>query len=229
MRPIKTLSLASLAVLASMTVMTNASGQWGPYSRMVPPMHHPMAPPMRPAYRPYHHYSRAVPGVRGRYGAPYRYGRMPGRVYSPPGTVRNMPSASPVKPAAPAMTAALAPAESPSKDDRREISLPQSAEIGVSQSDGGSLLTDANGMTLYTFDQDGSNQSQCVGGCAASWPPLTADQSADPAGDFSVFQRNDGSMQWAYKTKPLYTWVNDQKPGDITGDGVGGVWKVARP
>lgn len=38
--------------------------------------------------------------------------------------------------------------------------------------------------------------------------------------------RTDGTMQWAYEGKPLYLWTKDTKPGDVTGDGVGGVWHV---
>jgi predicted lipoprotein with Yx(FWY)xxD motif len=42
--------------------------------------------------------------------------------------------------------------------------------------------------------------------------------------------RDDGSKQWAYKTKPLYTWKSDHKSGDITGDGfLNGAWHIARP
>jgi predicted lipoprotein with Yx(FWY)xxD motif len=41
--------------------------------------------------------------------------------------------------------------------------------------------------------------------------------------------RDDGSKQWAYKGKPLYTWVKDAKPGDVTGDGVNSVWHIAQP
>ena len=33
---------------------------------------------------------------------------------------------------------------------------------------------------------------------------------------------------WAYKGMPLYYWVKDDKPGDTTGDGVGGVWHVVK-
>ena len=28
---------------------------------------------------------------------------------------------------------------------------------------------------------------------------------------------------------PLYYWVKDKKAGDITGDGVGGNWELAKP
>jgi hypothetical protein len=31
------------------------------------------------------------------------------------------------------------------------------------------------------------------------------------------------------KGKPLYTWVEDAKVGDVTGDGVDQVWHVAVP
>ncbi|MCB1351011.1 MAG: hypothetical protein KDK11_21085, partial [Maritimibacter sp.] len=31
------------------------------------------------------------------------------------------------------------------------------------------------------------------------------------------------------KGMPLYTWVNDTAPGDVTGDGVNGVWHLAKP
>lgn len=92
------------------------------------------------------------------------------------------------------------------------------------------VLVDPNDMTLYTFDRDqaGSGRSVCNGPCATNWPPLFADKGT-PSGDWTVIRRDDGRMQWAYKGKPLYFWVKDQKPGDRTGDGFNGVWRVARP
>jgi predicted lipoprotein with Yx(FWY)xxD motif len=44
--------------------------------------------------------------------------------------------------------------------------------------------------------------------------------------DWTVITREDGSKQWAYKGKPLYLWIKDQKPGDKTGDGVNKVWHI---
>ena len=95
----------------------------------------------------------------------------------------------------------------------------------------GGALTNAAGMTLYTFDKDaaGSGKSTCNGPCAANWPPLMAGGDAKPAGDYSVVTRDDGAKQWAYKGRPLYLWVKDAKPGDKTGDGFNSVWHVARP
>lgn len=102
-------------------------------------------------------------------------------------------------------------------------SMPAMARDGV--------LTNAAGMTLYTFDKDPADASKsvCNDQCAKNWPPLAADGMAKADGDWKAVKRDDGSMQWAYKGKPLYLWTKDQKPGDRTGDGVNGVWKVAQP
>lgn len=93
------------------------------------------------------------------------------------------------------------------------------------------VLTNAAGMTLYTFDKDaaGSGKSVCSGPCAVNWPPLMAASDAKASGDYTVVVRDDGSRQWAYKGKPLYLWIKDTKPGDRTGDGVNNVWRLARP
>jgi predicted lipoprotein with Yx(FWY)xxD motif len=95
-----------------------------------------------------------------------------------------------------------------------------------SQTDLGEILTDANGMTLYVFDKDEPGVSNCYDTCAEKWPPLLASEGAMAEGDFTLVERNDGTMQWAYDGMPLYGWVNDVNPGDTTGDGVGGVWHV---
>jgi predicted lipoprotein with Yx(FWY)xxD motif len=99
----------------------------------------------------------------------------------------------------------------------------------VTQTDKGPALADAKGMTLYVFDKDSGGKSACTGKCAENWPPLTADAAAAPPAGYSVITRDDGQKQWAYKGKPLYGWVKDTKPGDTTGDGVGGSWHIAAP
>jgi predicted lipoprotein with Yx(FWY)xxD motif len=91
------------------------------------------------------------------------------------------------------------------------------------------VLTNASDMTLYVFDKDAGGKSMCNGSCANNWPPLTAQAGAKAEGDYSLITRDDGSMQWAYKGKPLYLWVKDQKPGDQTGNGFNNVWHVATP
>jgi predicted lipoprotein with Yx(FWY)xxD motif len=98
----------------------------------------------------------------------------------------------------------------------------QSAEVG-----GQTILTDANGMTLYTWDNDEEGVSNCYDQCAVNWPPLIAAEDAEPQGEFTLVERTDGTQMWAYEGMPLYLWIKDEKPGDTTGDGVGGTWHTA--
>lgn len=94
-------------------------------------------------------------------------------------------------------------------------------------------LTDGKGMTLYYFTKDTNGQSACYGPCAQLWPvfyapTVTVPSSLNPA-DFGTITRTDGSMQTTYKGWPLYYWVKDKQPGDMTGEGFRGVWYVASP
>ncbi len=93
------------------------------------------------------------------------------------------------------------------------------------------VLTNPDGMTLYVFDKDPADagKSVCNGECAMKWPPLIAAANAKATGSYSIIKRDDGAQQWAYKGKPLYQWIKDQKPGDTTGDGVLNVWHTAKP
>ena len=94
----------------------------------------------------------------------------------------------------------------------------------------GSALVDSKGMTLYTFDRDTTGKSACNGQCASNWPPLIATAGATPQGEWTIVTRDDGTSQWAYKGKALYTWAKDTKAGDATGDGMAsGAWHVAKP
>ena len=107
------------------------------------------------------------------------------------------------------------------------VSLSAGAQAPAKAAADGTLV-DAKGMTLYTFDRDAGGKSACNGPCATNWPPLMAGADAKAAGDWTVITRDDGGKQWAYKGKPVYTWVKDTKPGDKTGDGVNNVWHTAR-
>lgn len=94
----------------------------------------------------------------------------------------------------------------------------------------GKTLVDANGMTLYTFDKDSDGKSACYDKCAVNWPPLAAEAGAMAEGEWTVITRDDGTMQWAYEGKPLYTFIKDTAKGDVTGDGLAdGTWHVAQP
>lgn len=108
-------------------------------------------------------------------------------------------------------------------------SMAFAAPAKVADSAKGKVLVDSKGMTLYTFAKDSAGKSACNGQCLANWPAFTASAAAKDADGYTVITRDDGSKQWAYKGQALYTWVKDSKPGDITGDGVGGNWNLAKP
>ena len=101
-----------------------------------------------------------------------------------------------------------------------------SKELKTMKTSAGNVLGDAKGMTLYTFDKDTKNKSNCSGGCAVQWPPAKAKASAEIHGNFGKIKRADGSFQYTINGKPLYLWAGDSKPGDVSGNGVGGVWHV---
>jgi predicted lipoprotein with Yx(FWY)xxD motif len=95
---------------------------------------------------------------------------------------------------------------------------------------GTTVLANTKGMTLYTYSKDESDKSMCTGTCAQNWPPLTAAADAKAEGDWKVITREDGTKQWAYKDKPLYTFAHDTKAGEVKGHGMGnGAWQVATP
>ena len=101
------------------------------------------------------------------------------------------------------------------------------AKIG--QTSAGPTLTDANGMTLYTYSRDMTGYSNCNGACATAWPPFSAAADAKASDDWTIIVRDDGKRQWAYKGMALYAWSKDAKPGDVSGDGAGGKWHIAKP
>ena len=112
-----------------------------------------------------------------------------------------------------------------------------SASVAIA--DGGSLgpiLTDINGVTLYMFARDPAGTSTCNGRCAAVWPPLLTDTDPlappDLGGGLDTTIRLDGSRQVTYNGVPLYRYLGDTQPGDVTGQGIdsfGGLWFVVNP
>ncbi len=110
------------------------------------------------------------------------------------------------------------------------VALAQMAPTKTGDSAKGKVLTNDSGMTLYVFDKDSGGNSACNGPCAGNWPPLMAAAGAMPISGYTIITRADGTKQWAYKGRPLYTWKKDTKPGDITGDGfLNGAWHIAQP
>jgi predicted lipoprotein with Yx(FWY)xxD motif len=94
---------------------------------------------------------------------------------------------------------------------------------------GATVVTNAQGLTLYWFVPDTATTSKCNGSCATFWPPVKgpATAGAGVTGNLATITRADGSAQATYNGHPLYTYVGDHAPGQATGDGLdvnGGVW-----
>jgi len=126
--------------------------------------------------------------------------------------------------------------ETPTPEVKKEISLSTSTTLG-------SYLSDKDGRSLYFFSTDAKDQVTCTGGCELVWPPFYLDNlSADKLGagltfsDFATITTASGKKQVTYKGWPLYYYapsVNGtntaEAAGKTTGDGVGGVWFIAKP
>jgi predicted lipoprotein with Yx(FWY)xxD motif len=96
----------------------------------------------------------------------------------------------------------------------------------------GMILVDSNGMTLYDFHKDKGTTSSCYGPCAEGWPPMLTEGeptvgNGAMASKLGTTERKDGTMQVTYAGHPLYTFVEDKKPGEANGNDVsafGGQW-----
>lgn len=99
----------------------------------------------------------------------------------------------------------------------------------------GTYLTDGSGRSLYLFAADTTGKSNCSGGCATFWPPLTGSASAmasAQAGKLGTITRSDGSKQVTYNGHPLYYFKEDTKAGQTAGQGFdnfGGKWWLVAP
>jgi predicted lipoprotein with Yx(FWY)xxD motif len=89
----------------------------------------------------------------------------------------------------------------------------------------GMVVVDSEGLTAYVFGKDKGTTSSCYGACAEAWPPITT-KGSPQAGEgatssqLGTTKRKDGTVQVTYAGQPLYTFVEDHKPGEANGNGV---------
>ena len=117
---------------------------------------------------------------------------------------------------------------------------PFNVKIGISN-EFGNVLVNQNNQAMYFFANDVTGgESNCNGGCAEAWPPVLREvselnlSSYLNEADFGMITREDGQRQLAFKGWPLYYFSPNrdgelEEPGQFLGDGVGGVWYVAKP
>jgi predicted lipoprotein with Yx(FWY)xxD motif len=94
---------------------------------------------------------------------------------------------------------------------------------------GVTVLTNAEGFTLYWFAPDTATWSDCDASCARRWPPVTGPVTAARGvpGALGTITRPGGAVQATYDGHPLYTASLDTAPGQAKGNGLysrGGVW-----
>ncbi len=96
------------------------------------------------------------------------------------------------------------------------------------------VLTNAQGLTLYYFTPDTASKTVCTGACAQTWPPLLFTGTGKPTastalpGEVEVYKNANGN-QVIYNDHPLYTYSGDSAAGQTQGEGLFGKWFVATP
>jgi predicted lipoprotein with Yx(FWY)xxD motif len=124
---------------------------------------------------------------------------------------------------------------SPSGTSASSSQASSAVDLKAASSAAGSIVVDAKGMSLYFFTKDtkGSGSSACTGSCLVQWPPLTTASGSPTAegvtGTLGTLTTPDGRKQVTLNGMPLYYFAKDTKPGDVLGQGVGGVWYLSDP
>ncbi|GGN27104.1 hypothetical protein [Streptomyces fuscichromogenes] len=98
----------------------------------------------------------------------------------------------------------------------------------------GSVVTDAQGWTLYRYDKDQASpsMSMCTDSCAQTWMPVMADGSVQGMGlqaEVGTVTRSDGMKQVTIAGWPLYRYMGDTKAGEMNGQGKNGTWHAVTP
>lgn len=106
------------------------------------------------------------------------------------------------------------------------------ATVKTASSSLGTILVDAQGMTLYHLSGEQNGKFICTNAaCTGIWHPLTISAGSTPSGEvgsLGTVKRPDGTTQVTYKGTPLYTFASDQQPGETKGQGIKdvGTWSV---
>jgi predicted lipoprotein with Yx(FWY)xxD motif len=109
--------------------------------------------------------------------------------------------------------------------------------IKVRQTSYGRILVDGRGRALYLFTREAGSKARCYGACADAWPVfyVRGKVRAGTGASQSLVgttRRRDGRKQATYAGHPLYYYVTDRKPGQVTCQNVveyGGTWLVVAP
>ena len=81
----------------------------------------------------------------------------------------------------------------------------------------GRMLTSDKNESVYSFEDDTATSSACESKCLANWRPVVAPALARDQGEWSLFERSPGVLQWVFRGKPLYTHLRDQSSWSLEG------------
>jgi predicted lipoprotein with Yx(FWY)xxD motif len=81
----------------------------------------------------------------------------------------------------------------------------------------GLMLVNTAGFAVYSWDGDGLEKSNCNAECLKKWSPVLAAETSQPQGEWTIIQRSPGVRQWAFRKKPVYTYIADNKPKSMLG------------
>lgn len=116
-------------------------------------------------------------------------------------------------------------------------SAPSGGVLGVATTSLGPVLVDSKGLTVYLLTADTKGHSTCSAQCLQYWPLVPAPAGAVPSVDgitaaLGTTKATSGASVVTAGGWPLYTFVKDKAPGDVTGEGVktfGGTWYAVSP
>lgn len=111
-----------------------------------------------------------------------------------------------------------------------------SPALGVANTSLGRVLVDGHGMTVYLLTSDKPGKSLCNAQCLTYWPmvkaPSTLPKVTDLTARIGATRSTSGTQMLTAGGWPLYTFVKDRAPGDVSGEGVktfGGTWYAVSP
>ncbi len=104
--------------------------------------------------------------------------------------------------------------------------------LSVSETSLGKVLVDSRGMTLYMLSADGQDSSTCSTQCLQFWPAVAPAKGGQLSVTTGRTTTPDGTAIATVAGHPVYTFSQDQQPGDVNGEGVdefGGIWHAVSP
>jgi predicted lipoprotein with Yx(FWY)xxD motif len=84
------------------------------------------------------------------------------------------------------------------------------------------ILVTRRGLSLYALSAERRGRFICTGrDCLSFWTPLVVPRGRKPSGvrSLGTIRRPGGQTQVTYRGRPLYTFNDDRRQGDVGGEG----------